>query len=512
MTNPAEPKPREPGPTGPDPSGAKAVGADPVERGPSRAEASRAEEIRADRTEPDPVGPVPGETEASAAALGTDPTEPDPSGAEAVGTDPAEPDSVGPVPGETEASAAAIGADPTEPDPVGPVPGGGPVGFAGVPVVVPRPLGELEPLLDWLRAGRPAGERLDFAAGTVLPDGRLDLCKQALGARGAGLVAEALGQGPSPVRHLLLGTDALGDDGAEAVAGSAVETLYLGCNGITAGGACRIADRLRASPQVVTGVWLKRNPLGSAAGRAAAELIESARTLRTLDLVQTGLDPAGAVVLADALLAAAGNGRRIARLYLGGNPLGEAGADALGAVLAAGAVDEVYVSAAQLGDAGALRLADALDRAPHGRLTRLSVASNGIGPAAAARLVTAATAAGVGLLDLGRVRAAAVLAAADNRVDLAAAETIAAALAGAEHRLAHLVLSHTGMRSREAHRLLDTAPRAATPTRFVLGPGIASSIKRRLAAFSAHIPAPAVPADVAAVRSVHRTAPPPRQP
>ena len=41
-----------------------------------------------------------------------------------------------------------------------------------------------------------------------------------------------------------------------------VETLYLGCNGITAGGACRIADQLRASPQVVTGVWLKRNPLG----------------------------------------------------------------------------------------------------------------------------------------------------------------------------------------------------------------------------------------------------------
>ncbi len=45
-----------------------------------------------------------------------------------------------------------------------------------------------------------------------------------------------------------------------------VETLYLGCNGITAGGACRIADQLRASPQVVTGVWLKRNPLGSGEG------------------------------------------------------------------------------------------------------------------------------------------------------------------------------------------------------------------------------------------------------
>jgi Ran GTPase-activating protein (RanGAP) involved in mRNA processing and transport len=390
--------------------------------------------------------------------------------------------------------------DPTEPE----------AGFAGVPSVVPRPVTDLAPLLDWLRAGRPAGERLDFTAGTALPDGRLDLCKQALGAEGAVLVAEALGQGPSPVRHLLLGTDALGDEGAVAVAGSAaqVDTLYLGCNGITAGGACRIADQLRASPQVVTGVWLKRNPLGSDGGSAAAALIDSARSLRTLDLVQTGLDPAGAAALGDALLVASGNGRRIERLFVGGNPLEEAGAQVLAAVIAEGAVDELYVSAARLGDAGALRLAAALERAPFGRLTRLSVASNGIGPHAAARLVAAATAAGVALLDLGRVRAAAVLGAADNHVDLAAAEAIAEALATAEHRLAHLVLSHTGMRSREAHRLLDAAPRAAMATRYVLGPGIAGSIKRRLSALSAHIPAPAVPPDVAAVRSVHRTAPP----
>lgn len=122
--------------------------------------------------------------------------------------------------------------------------------------------------------------------------------------------------------------------------------------------------------------------------------------------------------------------------------------------------------------------------------------------------MTAATAAGVTLLDLGRVRAAAVLGAADNRVDLVAAEAIADALASAEHRLTHLVLTHTGMRSREAHRLLDTAPSAVTATRFVLGRGIAASVKRRLEALSAHVPMPSVPADVAAVRSVHRTAPP----
>ncbi|WP_406443491.1 ribonuclease inhibitor [Streptomyces sp. NBC_00631] len=382
--------------------------------------------------------------------------------------------------------------------------------FAGVPHVVPRPAAELAPLLDWLRAGRPAGERLDFTAGTALPDGRLDLCKQGVGATGAALIAEALGEGPTAVRHLLLGTDALGDDGAEAVAGSGagVETLYLGCNGITAGGACRIADQLRASPQVVTGVWLKRNPLGGAGGRAAAELVAAARSLRTLDLVQTGLDPAGAAALADALLAAAGNGRRIERLFAGGNPLGAAGARALAAVVAGGGLGELYVSAARLGDAGALELAHALDRAPYGRLTRLSVASNGIGPSAAARLVTAAAAAGVTLLDLGRVRAAAVLAAGDNQVDLAAADTIGRALSGSGHRLAHLVLTHTGMRSREAHRLLDHAAHATTATRYRLGAGIAASVKRRLADLGAHIPAPTVPADVAAVRSVHRTAPP----
>ncbi|MFF1304838.1 hypothetical protein [Streptomyces sp. NPDC058307] len=102
----------------------------------------------------------------------------------------------------------------------------------------------------------------------------------------------------------------------------------------------------------------------------------------------------------------------------------------------AGAVDEPYVPAARLGDRGAHRLAQALERAPHGRLTRLSVASNGIGPAAAARLVAAAAGAGVELPDLGRVRAAAVLGAQDDRVDLPAAEAITGVLGRtAGHRL-----------------------------------------------------------------------------
>lgn len=365
----------------------------------------------------------------------------------------------------------------------------------------------LEPLLAWLRTGTATTERRDFPTGTALPDGRLDLCKSGLGPDGAAQVAAAIR--PGVVKHLLLGTDGLGDGAAE-VAGQAVErdveTLYLGCNGITAGGVCRIADNLRMSPQAgkVTGVWLKRNPIGD--GDAAAAIIEAARSLRTLDLVQTGLDATGVARVAAAVLAAAESGRRIERLYVGGNPLGPAGAAPLAALLAADAVSELYVSAAQLGDEGAHTIADAL---VPGSLRRISLASNGIGPQASARLVAAAARAGVEVCDLGRVKAAKVLDARDNRLDEAATTAIADALAERPHGLRHVVLSNTGLDSRAAHRLLDGARRAATPTRFVLGKGVATSIRRRLDLASAAIPErPPVPADVAAVQSVHRQPPP----
>ncbi|MFB7948805.1 ribonuclease inhibitor, partial [Kitasatospora phosalacinea] len=246
--------------------------------------------------------------------------------------------------------------------------------FAGVPSVAPRPVAELAPLLAWLRTGTGTDRRIDFPAGTALPDGRLDLCKQQLGPQGARLVADALAEsarnaegGEAPVRHLLLGTDGLGDDGADAVAArtadTPVRTLYLGCNGITAAGACRIADRLRASPQTVRALWLKRNPLGIRAGQAAAELVAAAAQLRTLDLVQTGVDPVGLTELADALLT---GGRHFERLYLGGNPLGPAGAEPLARLITAGTTDELYASAAGLGDAGARTLTAALRTAPYG--------------------------------------------------------------------------------------------------------------------------------------------------
>lgn len=399
-----------------------------------------------------------------------------------------------------------------------------------------RTSAELAGLLSWLRDGRAVTERRDFTVGTAMPDGRLDLCKQDLGPRGAALVTDALR--PGPVKHLLLGTNALGDAGAATAAAAVpvaeLDTLYLGCNNISTEGACSIADGLRASPQSVAGIWLKRNPLGSGGGAAATGLVEAAGNLRTLDLTQTRLDAAAVGELVDALLTAERAGRPVTRVYLGGNDLGEAGARQLGRLIVGGGIAELFTSAAGLGDAGAVALAEALDAAAcsgpaavtmagtaeagrgpaataagpaPARLSYLSVASNGIGPSASARLVTAAVAAGTRVLDLGRVRAARVLGAAGNRLDTAAVTVIAAALTAGPHQLSELVLTNCGLGDEAAELLVDSQRRAPVPTRITLGKGVSKVHKRRLAELGAAAEISSAPSDVSAVHSVYRTVP-----
>jgi Ran GTPase-activating protein (RanGAP) involved in mRNA processing and transport len=384
---------------------------------------------------------------------------------------------------------------------------------AGVGPAQPRPAGELADLLHWLSTGEHATSRLDFTAGTAMPDGRLDLCKQALGPGGAAAVTATLR--PGVVKHLLLGTNGLGSTGATAIAASTgdarIETLYLGCNGITSAGACSFTERLRASPQMLTGLWLKRNPIGREGAIAAVDYTAESPRMRTLDLTQTGLDGETVRRIAETLLYATAGGHRLQRLYLGGNQLFDSGADAVAGLIASGAVDELYVPAAWLGNAGANAIADALRVAPYGRLRRLSLASNGFGPELAAEICVQAIAAGIEVLDLGRVKSAGVLGAENNRVDESAADRIGQALAAGSHRMHHLILADTGLGSRGALHLLAHTEHATTPTRFLLGKGIAASVKKRLNALSGGLPAlPELPPDVAAIRSVHRTAHMPR--
>src|SRR5262249_42475965 len=109
------------------------------------------------------------------------------------------------------------------------------------PEFVPCDPAELAPLLEFLERGEQPAGRVSFPRGTLLPGGRLDLCKQGIGPEGARAVTAALPRNAQVV-HILFGADGIGDPGAEAVAGLAranpgLRTVYLGCNYITAEGA-----------------------------------------------------------------------------------------------------------------------------------------------------------------------------------------------------------------------------------------------------------------------------------
>src|ERR1043165_7769680 len=122
-----------------------------------------------------------------------------------------------------------------------------------------------------------------------MPDGRLDLCKQALGLEHTRELLPAAAAHPW-LQHVLLGTNGLGDAGAHALSawlGSAalppnLATLYLGCNRIGPSGLAALASAVEETPTLCA-LWLKRNPLtASSAPRLCALLTRS--QLQVLDL------------------------------------------------------------------------------------------------------------------------------------------------------------------------------------------------------------------------------------
>jgi len=155
---------------------------------------------------------------------------------------------------------------------------------------------DFEPLLARLATGGNVAESEIFPRGTVQPDGRLDLCKQGIGPVETGRIVAAAAGSPL-VRHLLLGTNGLGAEGARAVAGAlqpghGVETLYLGCNRIDPEGVDALAGRL-ADDTTVRALWLKRNPVGDEGVARLAAALSGNTTIRTLDLVNVGMTVRG---------------------------------------------------------------------------------------------------------------------------------------------------------------------------------------------------------------------------
>ncbi|MEU6507572.1 gala protein [Streptomyces sp. NPDC046942] len=353
----------------------------------------------------------------------------------------------------------------------------------------------LEPLLDRLRSAQPVEADETFPLGTVRADGRIDLCKQGLGAAGAARLMP-VAAASAHAAHVLLGTNAIGDDGARTVAdalvdGHGLHTLYLGCNRIGPEGVTALADAL-TTDGTVRALWLKRNPVGDDGARALAALLRRTTTLRTLDLVNTGLTTDGLRALCDALTS---RPSPVERLFLGGNGLTADAAPLLAALIREAGVRELYLPANHLGDEGAAILAAAADPA---RPVRLGLGGNGIGPAGARAL--AGSLDGIEALDLGRPLSERSLGAPGNTTGDEGAHALAAALPGSPLR--RLELRHTGLTGRGAKTLL-TAVTDNSPLEYVgLGPGLPRKVKR---SFSQRLrPLGRTHPDLRAIGSVYR--------
>lgn len=248
----------------------------------------------------------------------------------------------------------------------------------GITEIPTYDLGEITPLLEHLQSNNSVTEQTTFPRGTVMPDGRLDLCKQGIGVSGCALITQALLDN-TKIKSLLLGTDGIGNQGAADVArliehNQHLEVVYLGCNAIEDTGVAQLATALNKNTSV-KGLWLKRNPIGVNGGHHIAQMLRHNRTIRTLDLVSTQIGFDGLAAVIEVLI---DDNRTVERLYLGGNQI-----DCNGAMLIAElirknpAIKAILLNVNNLGDRGTAILADAL--CDNRTLSQLGLASNGIG-------------------------------------------------------------------------------------------------------------------------------------
>ncbi|MEU4553226.1 leucine rich repeat (LRR) protein [Micromonospora violae] len=355
---------------------------------------------------------------------------------------------------------------------------------------------DFDPLLGRLAIPTEVVDAEMFPRGTVRADGRLDLCKQGVGPTQTSRILAAAVDSPL-VRHLLLGTNALGGTGAVAVAnalrpGHRLHTLYLGCNLIDAAGVGALADRLAVDDQV-RALWLKRNPVGDDGVRRLAEALRVNTTVRTLDLVNVGMSVRGLTALAEAL---ADRPVPVQRLFLGGNGFDLAAVPALGTLVHAAGVRELYLAANHLGDDGVTALAALADGVP----MTLGLGGNGVTPVGVAAL--ARHLAGWEALDLARPPSERALGARGNVVGDGGAEALADALPPA--RLRRLDVRRTEIGGRGARRLVAAIEGHPTLCYLGINGGVPRKQRRRAADLLAERPVPAPHEDVQAIASIYR--------
>lgn len=372
-----------------------------------------------------------------------------------------------------------------------------------VPEVVRATESELSPILSFLK-GRPARRKTRrFPKGTTQRDGRLDFCKQGIAPDGLRAVLEALAtrspdeQGRPWLEHLLLGTNALGDEGAAVLGaalerGLAVQTLYLGCNAIRGPGVTALARGLAGHPHA-RALWLKRNPIGEEGLDALLDVLPRTQ-LRTLDLTNCALGDAGVARVVRALERP---GVAVEHLFIGGNGLSDPTPLARWLADPACTLKSLFLSASRLGDAGTPVIFGAL--ASNHRLHALDLSSNAIGASGLVPAAMRAKSPSLRWLSLGASPATAKLGEQFNGFGDDAVPSLAQLCASS---LGYLVLAGTALTSRGATALLASARSLSEPPAIVFGPGIARSIRRAGKALSSQR-AP-VPEDIRRIASVYR--------
>jgi Ran GTPase-activating protein (RanGAP) involved in mRNA processing and transport len=370
--------------------------------------------------------------------------------------------------------------------------------------ITPCDASELAPLLAHLGSDQALQSSQRFPRGTLIEDGRLDLCKQSLGADNCLQVTSAL-RSNSQVRSLMLGTNAIGDLGAEAVANLAsinphIKVLYLGCNNIGPEGAQHLQAALVGESSTVTGLWLKRNPLGPRGAARIAQILDGNRSLRVLDLVNTDLRDEGVNTVVHA---ACTGTAPLQFLYLSGNALGSSAAVSLARLLReATNIRGLYLSANRLGDDGAALLAQALRE--NRTLETLELASNGIGPRGARALFSATSEHPcLQRLSLGYAPSTKVLGASANQLLDEGARHAADLLAG-NIILRELDLSRNGITDHGMASLAQSMEGNVGLTRLVIDRALPDAIVAALARNRAKHGSPPLQEDRAMIRSVYR--------
>jgi Ran GTPase-activating protein (RanGAP) involved in mRNA processing and transport len=380
-----------------------------------------------------------------------------------------------------------------------------------VPSITPCDPAELRPLVDFLAAGGATDTPIQFPRGTVLPDGRVDLCKQSIGPEGARLVLEALREtaaAKGQITAILFGTGAIGNAGAAAVAdalddGVGLETVYLGCNRIEDVG--RLAEAVDRNG--VDALWLKRNPLGATGATQLAAVIERGGP-RVLDVYNCELDDDGVAAIAEALQSPA---CRVEHVYLGGNAAGPRAAAALGKLIATTTrLRSLQLSASRFEDCADV-LAAGLAR--NRSLEELGLASCGLDARGAGAIARALRRHPRLIhLDMSLAPSARALGEPPNQIgDRGAPEW--AELVRANGPLRILDLHDNGITSRGAFPMLEALHANDHLVELGLHHHVARTIRRairkKLDANATRRQRPGMPPHVAAIQSVYRAVPRP---